>query len=87
MLIVFWELFPMDMIIKIVFSVLAFNAFLVCWAVFLRFTIWLRSQKGFDVKEFLASLPRGTSVVDPWILKDGKWLKTSKASYHPASAA
>lgn len=84
MFIVFWKLFQMDIFLKIVLGVLAFNAFLVFWAVYLSFKIWLRSQKGFDVKQFLANLPRGTSVVDPWILIDGKWVKTSKASYNPS---
>jgi hypothetical protein len=72
----------MDFALRVVFCVLALNALLVCWAVFLRFKIWLRSQKGFDVKEFLVSLPRGTRVVDPWVLIDGKWVKTSKASQY-----
>jgi hypothetical protein len=70
----------MDFTLRVVFCVLALNAFLVCWAFFLRFKIWLRSQKGFDVKEFLASLPRDFKIVDPWILVDGKWVKTSKSS-------
>lgn len=72
----------MDFTLRVVFCVLALNAFLVCWAVFLRFKIWLRSQKGFDVKEFLASLPRDFKIVDPWILVDGQWVKTSKSSQY-----
>jgi hypothetical protein len=64
--------------------VLAFNAFLACWAVYLRAKIWLRSQKGFDIQEFLAGLPRGTRLVDPWILVDGRWIKTGHTSYTPS---
>jgi hypothetical protein len=76
----------MDLTLRLVGYVLALNAFLVFWAIFLRSKIWLRSQKRFDIKEFLAGLPRGTKLVDPWILVDGKWVKTSKASYHPSPA-
>jgi hypothetical protein len=72
----------MELVIRLSVYVLAFNAFLVGWAVFLRFKIWLRCQKGFDVKQFLASLPRDFKVVDPWILVDGQWVRTTKASYH-----
>ena len=74
----------MEFILRVSVYVLALNAFLVCWAVFLRFKIWLRSQKGFDVKELLASLPRDTRVVDPWILINGKWIKPTRDSYNPS---
>ena len=76
----------MDLTIRIAVYVLALNAFLVIWVVYLRFKIWLRAQKGFDVIEFLASLPRDFKVVDPWILLNGKWVKTAKASYNPSPA-
>jgi hypothetical protein len=77
----------MDSILRLAVYVLALNAFWVLLAVFLRFKIWLHAQKEFDIKQFLASLPRGTKVVDPWILVDGKWIKPSKATYHLSTAA
>jgi len=76
----------MDLTLRFAGYVLALNGFLVCWAIFLYFKIWLSSQKGFDIKELLAGLPRGTRLVDPWILVDGKWVKTSKASHHLSPA-
>jgi len=75
----------MDLILRLAVYVLALNALLVIWAVYLCFKIWLRSQKGFIVQEFLANLPRGTRVVDPWILISGQWVKPTKATYHPSA--
>jgi hypothetical protein len=72
----------MDLILRLAVYVLAFNAFLVCWVVFLRFKIWLCCLKGLDVKDFLASLPRDFKIVDPWILAGDQWVRPAKGAFH-----
>ena len=62
-----WYNSVMELVLKLLYYLLAFNAVLL---------IGRRRKIKVDFEEYLASLPRDTRIRDPYVLVDGKWVKS-----------
>ena len=70
----------MDFILQLAFYVLAFNAVLILLIFLWYFSIGRHKEDAVDFEEYVASLFSIGKIRDPWILVDGIWVKTDKAS-------
>lgn len=66
----------MELVLKLLYYLLAFNAVLVFMALVFYLLIGRRRKIKVDFEEYLASLPRDTRIRDPYVLVDGKWVKS-----------
>jgi hypothetical protein len=69
----------MDVTLKLVYYILSFNAIIVFLVVLFYLLIGRRQRITVDFEEYLASLPRDAKIDDPYILLDGKWVKSNQA--------
>jgi len=68
----------MELTLKLVYYLLGFNAVIVVMALSFYLLIGRRQKIKVDFEEYLASLPRDTVIRDPYILVDGKWVKSNQ---------
>jgi hypothetical protein len=66
----------MELMLKLLYYLLGFNAVLVFMAVVFYLLIGRRQKIKVDFEEYLASLPRDTRIRDPYVLVDGKWVQS-----------
>lgn len=62
----------------LVYYLLGFNAVIVVMALSFYLLIGRRQKIKVDFEEYLASLPRDTIIRDPYVLVDGKWVKSNQ---------
>jgi hypothetical protein len=67
----------MDFTLRLVFCILAVNAAIVFMALVFYLTVGRRKRITVDFEEYLSSLPRDARICDPYILVDGKWVKSN----------
>ncbi len=68
----------MELTLKLVYYLLGLNAVIVFMALSFYLLIGRRQKIKVDFEEYLASLPRGTIFRDPYVLVDGKWVKSDQ---------
>lgn len=66
----------MELALKLLYFLLGFNAVLVFVALAFYLLVGRHQKTQVDFEEYLASLPRDTRIRDPYVLVDGKWVKS-----------
>jgi hypothetical protein len=66
----------MELMLKLLYYLLGFNAVLVFMAAVFYLLIGRRQKIKVDFEEYLASLPRDTRIRDPYVLVDGQWVQS-----------
>ncbi len=73
----------MDFVFSLAYFILAVNAAIV-FAVVVFYLVIGRHQKiPVDFEEYLSSLNRNAKICDPYILVDGKWVKSDQCIQNP----
>jgi hypothetical protein len=75
----------MDFTLRFAFYLLVGNAVIVFMGFIFYLVIGRRKKITVDFEEYLASLPRNARICDPYILVDGKWVKSDQDAPHSSS--
>lgn len=70
----------MEVTLSVVYYILGFNGVIVFMGFFFYILIGRHQRITVDFEEYLASLPRDTRICDPYILADGKWVKSNQGT-------
>jgi hypothetical protein len=79
-----WQKLLMDTILRIGVYILVFYAVLLVVGLLWYLMIGRHRKIKVDFEEFVSSLFSHGTICDPYILRNGKWVKTNKASQNPS---